>query len=240
MTMEEQKFDKLYFDFWKPELFGERLERECNLIVQIAELAPGSAILDLGAGIGRISFALADRGMKVIAVERSDIAVAEAALTPHPRCQFITGNWRDRPWGQQQFDCALLWFTTLCAGRTFDVETLAIARSALVDHGTLLLETRHWDRPNRQFDRISERRSSNGRLIENHAYDPATGIQTTEEHFMFASNSLRRKYEIRRYSFAELREMCLQVGFHHVDGYDERGRALSNESERAVLCARLN
>ena len=90
----------------------------------------------------------------------------------------------------------------------------------------------------RRFEARSERRSQDCLLVENHNYDPLTGVQSTEECFSFGQSKVQRRYQTRRYSFAELRGMCLRAGFDIVDGFDETGAGLSNQSERAVLLAR--
>jgi cyclopropane fatty-acyl-phospholipid synthase-like methyltransferase len=77
--MKQQEFDKLYFEFWNAELIGTRVERECDLIVQIAGLAPGASVLDLGAGFGRISFTLAERGYALLPL---NVAITQQ---PKPR-----------------------------------------------------------------------------------------------------------------------------------------------------------
>lgn len=238
MCLKKQKFDKLYIKFWREELSGSRLNRDINLIIKLANLTLNSRVLDLGAGFGRISYGLAAQGIDVIAVERSEEVFTEAIHRSHPKCQFILGDWHNPTW-QGHFDCVLFWFTTLCAGCEADMSSLQIAHSFVKEHGSLLIETRHWDSMKRHFDSITERRCKDGLLVETHTYDPISGVQTTEESFEIGSKTICRQYQIRRYGFPELREMCFRAGFRNIDGFDENGSPLAIDSERVVLRARV-
>ena len=236
--MEAQVFDKWWIDSWSAELGGDRPIRAAKLIVDLADLHPDSTVLDFGCGIGLIAHALTRHGIQVIGIDRSDAAISEANRLENPRCHFLLGDWldfrTDRP-----LDCAIFWFTTLCNGPRYDSAALRIARQTLQPNGTLLIETRNWDRMPRQFDPQSQRGSDECTLTEYHSYDPETGIQTTEEHYVAGPTTVSRRYQTRRYSFAQLREMCVQAGFEEIEGFDEAGLPLTQTSERMVLRARL-
>lgn len=236
--MKAQVFDRLWIDSWRAELAGDRPIRAAELIVRLAELRSESTLIDFGCGIGRIAHALTQFCVHVTGIERSAEALSEARGVDNPLCRFLSGDWRDYE-PDRSFDCAIFWFTTLCGGNERDSEALRIARRALGRDGTLLIETRYWDRMPRRFDTRSERRSDGCTLIEHHSYDPETGIQTTEERYFIGAKTVSRTYQTRRYGFAELRDMCLQAGFDHVEGFDEAGLALSEGSERMVLRGRL-
>jgi len=197
-----------------------------------------ATLIDFGCGVGHIAHALTGFGVRVIGIDRSVPALAEAMRLDNPLCRFFSGDWRDYK-TEQPFDCAIFWFTSLCAGNELDSESLHIARRVLRKDGILLIETRNWDRMPRQFDRRSERGSHQCTLVEHHTYDPETGIQTTDECYSFGARTISRRYQTRRYGFAELRDMCRQSGFDHIEGFDEAGLPLSEGSERMVLRARL-
>ncbi len=115
-----------------------------------------------------------------------------------------------------------------------------MARRQLKSGGVLLLETRNWDRQPRQFDIRSDRAGPDFVLTETHRYDAASGVQTTEQTFEFVDRLISRVYQTRRYSFLDLRTMCLEAGFEQVEAFDETNAELSNESERLILRARAN
>lgn len=234
--MNEQIFDRMHVAFWKAELENERLDRDVRNAIDVAKLSHGSWVLDLGCGNGRMSIALARRGMQVVGIDRSPDSISEARRVGGGKCRFILADWRNIP-ATSRFDCVLFWFTTLVAGRDIDLQSLRIARANLVEQGALLIETRHWDRSKRRFDIVTERSIPEGTLTETHAYDPATGIQTSVEHFRFLGRLQIRTYQIRRYGFAELRDLCYEAGFEHVDGFDECSLPLSDRSERVIIRA---
>jgi SAM-dependent methyltransferase len=235
--VEEQIFDRLCLDAWRTEQSQDRARATAKLVSNLASLGLGSHVVDFGCGTGRIATELALSGVRVVGIDRSRAAIAEAKHDAHPLCTFLEADWRHFS-AADEFDCALFWGTTLCSGDESDLESLRTARRCLNETGVLIVETRHWDRMVRRFEARSERRSQDCVLVEDHVYDPVTGVQSTEECYSLGQREVQRRYQTRRYSFAELRGMCLRAGFATVEGYDETGARLSNESERAVLLAR--
>ena len=235
--VEEQVFDRLCVDAWREEYSEDRARVAAKMIVRLASLHSGSKVIDFGCGVGRIARELALSGSRVTGIDRSRAAIAEAKRDAHPLCTFVEADWH-RFSASGDFDCALFWGTTLCSGEGPDLESLRAARRCLRETGVLIVEMRHWDRMVRRFEARSERRSPDCVLVEDHDYDPLTGVQSTQECYSFGQSKVQRRYQTRRYSFAELRSLCRRAGFATVEGYDETGARLSNESERAVLLAR--
>lgn len=233
----QQVFDDLYVSFWRNELEGARATQEAKVIAELAALTASATVLDLGAGSGRIAYELARMGISVHAVERSAPMAHEAQRRSQPGYQVVMNDWHSIAL-TPVFDCVLFWFTTLAAGREPDMKSLRKAREALLPRGTLLIETRHWDRMEREFHSTTRRTSELGVLTETHTYDPVTGRQTTREVYELREQTMERIYEIRRYSFPELREMALEAGFDEVEGFDGRAGPLTNDSQRAILRAR--
>jgi SAM-dependent methyltransferase len=231
-----QIFDRLWIESWRADLAGRSPIRAAELIVKLADLHSTSTLIDFGCGTGRIAHALTQFGIHVTGIERSAEALSEARRVDNPLCRFLSADWCDYD-PDPAFDCAIFWFTTLCAGPESDSEALSIARRALGPDGTLLIETRHWDRVPRRFDARTRRDSDNCTLIEKHSYDPDSRIQTTKERYFLPKRIVSRTYQTRRYGIQELRNMCLQVGFAHVDAFDEEGQPLSTDSERMILRA---
>ena len=234
--MDQQIFDKYYINFWREELEGPNLIRDKNLIINLGRLSRGSEVLEFGSGFGRISKVLNAEDIFITGIERSEAALVEALSLNLLNCKFIHSDWLNIEIAEM-FDCILFWGTTLCAGYDADIEALRIAFSHLKKDGYLLIETRHWDRTNRQFDKSSVRFFQSDILVESHFYDCVTGMQTNNELFVIGNQQFSRNYQMRRYSFPELREICLQIGFQTVEGFDENGLVLSNKSERAILRA---
>ena len=110
----DELFGEEYHYFYEQSLTAERTEREADAIWKLVALTPGSTVLDLGCGHGRISNALAERGARVTGLDASayflDMARRDAAARS-PGVNFIQGDMRCLEW-TNAFDVVLIWFTT--------------------------------------------------------------------------------------------------------------------------------
>lgn len=104
-------FDHSYERFWRPEMVGERREREVNLVLQLGEFVPGSRVLDLACAFGRLTNALTAKGLHVTGVDISEplLTIARrdaAAMGIRP-----TYSWRDMRdlSGLGEYDGVVLW-----------------------------------------------------------------------------------------------------------------------------------
>ena len=91
----EQIFDQLCIDAWRAELSEDRACTAARVIIKFAALHQGSLVADFGCGVGLISRALAENGMRVLGIDRSGAAIAEAERTGHPLCTFFESDWLD-------------------------------------------------------------------------------------------------------------------------------------------------
>jgi cyclopropane fatty-acyl-phospholipid synthase-like methyltransferase len=66
----DETFGEEYYYFYEQSLIAERTEREADAIWKLVALKPGSTVLDLGCGHGRISNALTERGARVTGLYR--------------------------------------------------------------------------------------------------------------------------------------------------------------------------
>jgi SAM-dependent methyltransferase len=237
----QEVFDKWYEIFWRKELQGSRLDHEQRLIRDLGKLVPGSRIIDLACAFGRITNALAAEGYEVTGVDAS-LPLLESARARASALglavEYIACDWRElRP--EPTYDCALLWFTSF--GYLSESDNLKVLEQSLAflkPQGRLLIETRHWDRMRRIFEPTTVRSSGEDFLIEYHTYEPERGIQWTRQILIVEGHRVEREYGIRRYTFAEMRAMCLRSGFVEVRGYAEDGKALRPDSHRCILVAR--
>lgn len=78
---------------------GRRSIAELVTALEVPAVLEGRAALDLGCGIGRISFALAEHFAQVIAVDVSEVMIEEAnrlkSLLRVPNVQFVCNSGRD-------------------------------------------------------------------------------------------------------------------------------------------------
>lgn len=239
----EELFDLLYLRFWEGELEGERLARDVALARELAALPPSGRVLDLACGFGRLTTELARAGLRVVGLDRSPDMLCEGSRRaaaedtgPGPAPRFVRGDMRDELGGP--FDAVLLWFTSFgYFGDEQDQLVLCRAREALAPGGRLLIETRHWDRMAREFDPTTLRSHGDDWMIEHHRYDPETGVQETAQTLVVDGERIERTSSVRRYGFPELRQKCLSAGFAQVQGFDEHGERLSQDSKRCIVVA---
>ncbi len=78
-------------------------------LVELLNLPRGASVVDIGAGTGNYSQALAEHGYHVTAVEPSEIMRAQARQ--HPNLVWREGIGEDLPFGDGEFDGAVM---TLC------------------------------------------------------------------------------------------------------------------------------
>ena len=100
----------------------------------IGPLPPGSRILDLGAGDGRLAAALADRGHSVTAVEPvRDVSAAAGA----PNVTVLRGRGEDLDFPEGSFDVAILWH--VLEHLSDPAETLGRIRGWIAGRGRLVV-----------------------------------------------------------------------------------------------------
>jgi len=85
-----------------------------------AGIVPGTLVLDVGAGTGDLSFAAADRGARVVAVDLSPgmlaVLVRRAAVTRRPRIQPLVGTTESLPLPDASVDRIVTGFTVRNVG----------------------------------------------------------------------------------------------------------------------------
>jgi tellurite methyltransferase len=106
-----------------------------------ASLAPGSRILDLGAGIGRHALALAQAGHHVTALdaaEASTAAISAAAFTQSLDIACVHGPMTDLPFANASFDHVLAWNVIYHGDETVVRRTLAEVARVTRPGGTFM------------------------------------------------------------------------------------------------------
>jgi SAM-dependent methyltransferase len=235
----DEVFDGTYAHFWAQELHGERLERDVETIKRLCSLTTGAKLLDIGCGFGRIANRLALEGFDVTAIDRSpallDLASRSAGeLAPTFRCADMRKLELDA-----SFDVALLWFSTF--GYFSDAENavvLAEAHDALRPGGVLAIETRNWDRIQRDFVPWTVRRNGADLLVERHEFVPATGRQVTQQEVVLGERRCKRSYHLRRYTAAELIALLCAAGFTETSAHGEDLQPLTVDHQRAIITGR--
>jgi SAM-dependent methyltransferase len=125
-------------------LYGHRDEQDAQMwvdaIVAKWELAPGSALLDIGCGRGRHAGLFAKAGMRVTGLDISEDSIQEAR-SAWPMVDFHVHDMR-HTFAEDRFDAAVCLFTTLGYFDALedDLAVLRAAHDALRPGGQLVID----------------------------------------------------------------------------------------------------
>jgi len=218
--------------------------RQAGFVAQALGVPPGSAILDLACGNGRIAVELARMGYRVTGYDLSSVlldAARRRASAAGVDLELVHGDMRELPYAGK-FDGVVSFFTSF---GYFDEQenqlVLERAGRALVTGGRLLLDVinrdylvaRHQPHFWREDDRII--------LLEKRELDLATSrSRATWVVLDKRAGWARREYrvDVRCYSAHELTAMLRQVGLEPLAWYgDSEGGPFGRESPRLMVVA---
>lgn len=235
-------YDHWYHRMWAVEHGGARFDQEMTDLIRLLPQIDGNRrVIDLGAGFGRISNALAERGYHVTGIEIADelraIAANEAAANGLTS-KFVGGDWH-RFVAEQPAAAVLLWGTTYGhGGDEGDAATLLMAHRLLAPGGALLIELRNWGAPLRSFEFATHRSSDGAELFELHDYDVYTATQHTRQTLVHEGRVVKQlEYSLRRYALHEILADCRAAGFAEVDATEVGGGRVTPSSQRIVVRA---
>jgi ubiquinone/menaquinone biosynthesis C-methylase UbiE len=237
----EALFDEDYLYFYEP-LLEEVSDADADSLWRLLELQPGSRVLDLACGHGRIASRLAQRGARVTGLDATplflDLARGRAAADGLS-IEYVEGDMRRLPWGDESFDRVINWFTSF---GYFDDEdnrlVLREARRMLRPGGQLLIESNNLTEllPRWLPSVVVER---DGNLsIDRPTFDPISGRSIAERLIVRDGQTRRFTFSVRMFVAAELRDWMLQAGFAAVTFCDHAGARLTAQSRRMVSIAR--
>ena len=237
----EEVFDEDYLYFYES-LLGEVSDADADAIWRLLELEPGSELLDLACGHGRIASGLARRGARVTGLDATplflDHARAQAAAAGLP-IEYMQGDMRSLPWPDESFDRVVSWFTSF--GYFDDEENRLVLREArrvLRPGGQLLIENNNLvELLPRWLPSVVVERDGNF-SIDRATFDPITGRSTTERVIVRDGRTRRFGFSVRMFIASELRDWMLQAGFDAVESCDHAGARLTGHSRRMVTIAR--
>lgn len=214
----EGVFDEDYLYFYE-QMLMERTDEDVELVASLIE-RDGIDVLDCPCGHGRISNALAERGHRVTGLDASELFLESARADAEKRgvaVEYVHGDMRELPW-RDSFDVLVNWFTSF---GYFDDETnrnvLGGFHDALRPGGRLLLETMNVARLIKILQPthiVGER--GDDLMIDRVELDLEQWATRTERIIVRGGRVRRARFTVRMYSFVELRDALLAVGFTDV------------------------
>lgn len=238
----DEVFDADYLYFYEP-LLAEVSDADAQAIWQFLELEPGSEVLDLACGHGRIASRLAERGARVTGLDATPLFLERArkqAAAARLRVEYVQGDMRSLPWPDQSFDRVISWFTSFGYFEDEDNRlVLREARRVLRPGGKLLIENNNLaELLPRWLPSVVVERDGNF-SIDRATFDPVTGRSMTERVIVRDGRTRRFGFSVRMFIASELRDWLLQAGFAAVESCDHEGARLTAQSRRMVTIARL-
>jgi ubiquinone/menaquinone biosynthesis C-methylase UbiE len=210
----------------------------------LAACPAGGELLDVPCGFGRHAAPLAAAGFRVTGVDRSQALLDEAARRSGDagaRPALVRADYRELPFADEAFDAALNLFTSLgYLGDEEDTRALGEIRRVLRPGGRLVVETTHRDAVvagprERDWQRVGQGRL----LLEQHAFDPASGVaQTTQTLIDTTGGRESRTFSVRVYSATELVAMLRAAGFAEARCYGDLAGGPVRTDTRLVVVAR--
>lgn len=197
----------------------DRTVAEVKDVAKILRLPKGSAILDVGCGVGRHSIALAKLGYEVTGIDISPAYLKEAkvnAKRAQVDIRFLKRDMRHLDF-KAEFDGAVNLFSSFGYFKkaSDDAKVLRGICRALKPRGKFLIDNMSWDFIKADgFQPQSWFQLSDGTLILEHRKPPTDRVM--ESHWLFVSPKGRRtrmESAIRAYGEKEMRALMKNAGF---------------------------
>lgn len=233
-----------YLHFSKAMTSPERTENEVEFICQVLELKPGSRVLDLGCGFGRISNRLAARGCRVTGVDAVPLLLEHARKKATATGVHVTYQLSEARCfsDSEKFDAVLLWFYSF--GYYDDIgnaQVLASARRALMPGGQLLFDQYNITAlaPAAMSDSYTVIDLGDSLLLQRPIADLERGRWGAERIAVRNGKISRSRFTCRCYSPPELTALLTHAGFSGIQFFGDGFTPLSIASNRMIVMAQV-
>jgi 2-polyprenyl-3-methyl-5-hydroxy-6-metoxy-1,4-benzoquinol methylase len=241
----DEVFEEDYLYFSETLLTPDRNDREAALLVRLLGLPAQAEVLDAPCGHGRIANRLARMGYRVTGLDKSRPFLERARREAEEwgvQVDYVEGDVRRLPW-TERFDAVINWFTSF--GYFDDEENRLVLREAhraLRPGGRLVVEMIARDRVVQQVaanggEWVGVVERDGNLLVDRTRFDVLTSRVETERLLHREGRVRRVRYSVRAYTFPELRDELIRVGFREVHGFGEDGSPLTVCSRRMIVVA---
>jgi SAM-dependent methyltransferase len=234
-------FDDDYLYFYEPGLAAVG-DADTDTIWRLLSLDPGSDVLDLACGHGRIANRLAARGARVTGLDATPSFLERARAEAESLgvdVDYVEGDMRSLPWPEGRFDRVLSWFTSY---GYFDDDgnrdVLREVHRVLRPGGILLIENNNLSELLSGWLPAVVVEREGDFAIDRSRFDPLTGRALTERVLVRGGRTRRFSFSVRMFVAVELRDWLLAAGFSAVDFYDGAGEPLTAAGRRMITLAR--
>ena len=214
--------------------------RQADLIERHLGLRPGSTVLDVPCGDGRLSLELASRGHVVTGVDFNEAilqAGRRAAIERGVSVEWECRDMRDLPW-PERFDGAFCYWGSF--GYFDEQGDVAFARgvaAALKPQGRFLIETQVVETLLPMFQHRSWEHEESLVVLEDRHWDHEQGRLEDRWTFLREGEAPQTaRSSMRIYTYRELCTLLVGAGFGSFLGLDARsGESFSMGSRRLIL-----
>ena len=231
-------FDDDYLYFYEQLLSDQRSQAETDLICSLGPVKRGDRVLDLACGHGRIANRLAERGASVTGLDLIpgflELARADAARRG-VTVEYAQGDMTDLGW-RGSFDVVISWLAAF--GYFDDVEDRRILErihSSLQPGGRVLLELNHGPALWANLLPSVELQRGEDLMIDRRRYDALTGRMHAHRTVIRDGKVRSFQFSHRIFTFPELRDWLLSVGFQEVEGFGPDGTPLTYDAQRMIV-----
>ena len=235
-------FGGLVVEFWRAAMTPDATRAEAEFLERRLGLVPGSRVLDVPCGDGRLALALAERGCRVTGVDISREFLDAGSARAKERGLEVTwrqAEMRDLPW-REEFDAAY------CAGSSFgylddagNAEFLAAVSRTLVPGGRFFIDCKAAESILPTFRESYEMTVGEIRFASVNSYDPATGTMENRYTISRGDRVEKKRALTRIYTASEILRLLSSAGFDDFETYGSvEGEPFRLGSPRLFVVAR--
>jgi SAM-dependent methyltransferase len=235
----EDLFGEDYMFFYSDDASDASVERDVDAILRLLDLPPGSALLEVGCGEGRLARGLAHRGYRATGVDRSSKMI-EVAISKNigdvAAVNYLLADVRDMR-VTARFDGAFSWYTSFgYEDETGNLDVLRGIRSQLSSGGRFAIDVTNRDFAVRNLRDTMVFERGDHFMIDRLSYDTQTNRMRNDRTYIRAG--IRRvAFSLRLYGFAELSDLLVRAGFASVHSLAPEDRPPAGIAPRIRLVA---